>query len=613
MNQINMTTLLLSLVLAVVSSFLLYRRGPWYLLIMRALAMAMLVAMLVNPRIKGGTPTEPEVLVILDLSPSMSEVIQWEDSILSEIRALPGKKEIIGVSGRLIPDPASPLSVDSSDYTDLSLALRRGADAYIRLSDGLHNAASEASSRAPLIAIVPPKSRRFNISVVGLETSRRVNQGQEFPLSVAYALRGGDWRGRCLVSLGGEVVKDTPLLLREGRGFLRFSLVAKGPGQTRLAVRFVPSPDVKEYATEDNSRARTINIEEGGFSLVLIADGPWPDVGAVRRAAEGTPGIRMRALVRLAGGKWAEMRGDTVLDSPGPSKDADALVLIGSKKELGKYRGGKPCLVFMVGDNWAMPSASEYRGGGFYLRAAAGSPVPDSILIDLPPLTRFWKVPANQAQEIILTAGSWPVVFRREGDVYVGCPELWAQNTASGGELYRIIVSEFISRALSGRTSLVAWANDALSGQPVFVNAEARLADGSPAEGIWPRIGNQPMRQIGPGVFQAGPMDLEPGDHSFRVDFYKRGELVGTRTAGVFVAPWPAEAYDWGVDTNFLRGLAEGSGGFVARSPQEIRSFLESLRRHSPPLRLLDVPWFILLPLLILGAEWGLRRWLGKV
>ncbi len=212
-----------------------------------------------------------------------------------------------------------------------------------------------------------------------------------------------------------------------------------------------------------------------------------------------------------------------------------------------------------------------------------------------------------------MTACSWPVVFTREGNTYVACPELWSQNTASGGELYRIIVSDFISRALSGRMNLTAWADDALSGQPVFVNAEARLADGSPAEGIWPRISDQPMRQVGPGVFQAGPMELGPGDHSFRVDFYRGGELVATRTVGVSVAPWPAEAYDWGVDTSFLRSIAEGSGGFLARSTEEMRGFLEGLRVPSPPVRLLDLPWLIILPVLLLGTEWGIRRWLGEV
>ncbi|MGB9589498.1 MAG: hypothetical protein ACPL68_01280, partial [Candidatus Hydrothermia bacterium] len=85
-----MTLLLIALVLATGSSFLLYRRGPWYLLMIRALALAALVALLVNPRIKGGVPLEPKVLVILDLSPSMGEVVAWEDSTLGKIRSLPG-------------------------------------------------------------------------------------------------------------------------------------------------------------------------------------------------------------------------------------------------------------------------------------------------------------------------------------------------------------------------------------------------------------------------------------------------------------------------------------------------------------------------------------------
>jgi len=606
-----MTLILLALVLATGSSFLLYRRGPWYLLVIRALALAALVAFLVNPRIKGGIPVEPKVLVVLDLSPSMSEAMAWEDSLLKDILKLPGKKEIVGVSGRLIQNPDLPPGVDSSDYTDLGLALSRGADACVLLSDGLHNAPTQASSRAPVLVLLPPKSRKFNLSAVSMDAPRTTNIGQEFPVTAGYALRGGDWRGRCLGSLAGEMVKDTPVLLREGQGFLRFSLMAKKPGQARIGIRFVP--DVREDFTEDNSRARTITVEEGGFSVVIIAGGPWPDVGATRRAAEGVPGITVSSFVRLAGGKWAEMKGDSVLDCPGPPKDADAFVLVGSRKDLGSYRGRKPSLIFMVGDNWAIPGASEYRGGGIYLGSAAGSPIPDSLLVGLPPITRFWKIPPGQAKEILLSAGSWPVVFRREEDIFVACPELWAQNTASGGELYRIIVSDFVGRALSGRMSLSAWAEDVFSGQPVFVNAEARLADGSPAEGVWPRIGNQPMRQTGPGIFQAGPMELGPGDHSFRVDFYRGGELTGTRTIGVSVAPWPAEAYDWGVDTNFLRGLAEGSGGFIAGSPKELRDFLEGLRSPSPPLRLLDMPWFLFLPVLLLGLEWGLRRWLGRV
>jgi hypothetical protein len=606
-----MTLLLIALILAVGSVFLLYRRGPWYLLLMRALALAGLIALLLNPRIKGGAPSEPNVLVILDLSPSMREVIGWEDSVLAEIRKLPGKKEILGVSGRLIPNPGIPLSVDSSDYTDLSLALARGADAYILLSDGLHNAPSQVSPQAPVLALIPPKARKFNLSAVSLTAPRTINMGQEFPATASYAVRGGDWRGRCLLTLSGETVKDTPVALKEGRGSLTFRLKAKKPGHARIEIRFVP--DTNEGIISDNSRARTITVEEGGFRVAIIAEGPWPDVGAIRRAAEGVPGIGVSSFVRLAQGRWTEMRGDTVADCPGPPKEADAFVLIGTKKLLGAYSAGKPSLIIMLGDNWGIPGSSEYRGGGIYLSSAAGSPVPDSLLKGLSPLTHFWKVPVSQANEVILSAGSWPVVFRRERNLYIACPELWAQNTESGGELYRIIVSDFINRALSERMRFSVWADDAFAGQPVFVNAEARLADGSPAEGIWPRIDGQPMGQIGPGVFQAGPMDIGPGDHSFRVDFYRGGEIVATRRVGVSVAPLPAESYDWGVDTNFIRGLAESSGGFVGGSAEELRGFLEGMRTPSPPLKLLDIPWLILLPVSLLALEWGLRRWLGKV
>ncbi|MEO0179857.1 MAG: hypothetical protein ABIM74_04310 [candidate division WOR-3 bacterium] len=611
MNQTIMTLLLLSLILGIGSSFILYRRGPWYLLLMRALAFAMLIALLINPRLGAGKAEYPHLLVVLDLSPSMGEAMAWEDSLLGEIRSLPGEKSLLGVSGRLIRDPKTPLSVDSSDYTDLSLPFSLGADAYILLSDGLHNATSEPEPKAPVLALLPPKRRAFNLSVLGLEAPRHVNLGQEFPLTVRFALRGGDWRGRLRVSVNGELVKDSALSLSEGSGFIGLMLSVRKPGLARIRASF--SPDVQGDPPDDNARTRSIAVEKGGFEVFLIADGPWPDVGAVRRALEGVPGISLRSFVRVAGGRWAELVGDSVRDSGGPEGDADALVLIGSRRELGRYLGKSPCLVFMSSDPWGIPGASEYAGDGIYLSPAPGSPIPDSVLRGIPPLTRFWRVPTNQAQEVMLSAGAWPIVFRREGVLYVASPALWAQNNASGGELYRLILSDFVSKALSEGLALSAWAEDLHYGQPGFVNAEARLADGSPAEDIWPRIGREPMRKIGPGVFQSGPLALEPGDHSLRVDFYRGGEVVGSKTVGFSVSPWPAEAYDWGVDTNFLRGLSEGSGGFIARSPEDIRRFIEGMRTQSPPLRFLDLPWLLILPVLLLGAEWGIRRWLGRV
>lgn len=168
-------------------------------------------------------------------------------------------------------------------------------------------------------------------------------------------------------------------------------------------------------------------------------------------------------------------------------------------------------------------------------------------------------------------------------------------------------------------------------GQPVALNVIARLADYQPAPGatvtlqLSPVDGRSPTKHevvttAADGTARLELPSLPAGAWKVSARAEKDGVLLGEATEAVAVRPTGAERADARVGVELLKAIADATQG-QALNLEQLDS-LESLPWKEPPLvevgRSKDQPiwdrWHWLLTLvLVLGAEWALRRRFGYV
>ncbi len=94
------------------------------------------------------------------------------------------------------------------------------------------------------------------------------------------------------------------------------------------------------------------------------------------------------------------------------------------------------------------------------------------------------------------------------------------------------------------------------------------------------------------------------------------GSEIATTNAGWTAQPSEAEFRQWDVNREFLERLAEQSGGEVIED-RNLESFVADLSNRKVPVTqvwtypLWHQPWVMMVAMLCLCGEWGLRRWKG--
>lgn len=156
-----------------------------------------------------------------------------------------------------------------------------------------------------------------------------------------------------------------------------------------------------------------------------------------------------------------------------------------------------------------------------------------------------------------------------------------------------------------------------IEGTQAIITAEAKDKDGNPlpnatlsATVIGPDGQNQaiPLRQVGPGQFQASIPSPQTGSYLVQLNAQNNGQVIGQQMVGL-VVPYSPEYRQQQSNPDLLKSIANETGGNVLDTPS--RAFehnLSAVRRSleiSLPLLLLVT---LLLPLDIAVRRLGLRR-----
>jgi uncharacterized membrane protein len=493
-------------------------------------------------------------------------------------RGLDGKTTSVSLSGPTGTLQPAPVTLSAGRLQSSTFTLRPERPGTYRCTAALRNTAGEwtrANNR-----------RTFLLRVVPGEVKLLVVAGR--PSLELKLLR------RALVSLGD--VKVTWLIRKAGGGFA----APEGPaasgglpsGRELQAYEAVMLQDLPASALgAATAQALLSFVAERGGSLAMLggADGfgtgGWgagplaPALGVQVAAAATYAGVPVKAvpdpdatapvddITRAAGFPgWGWM---PLLDGLNPS----AVVRPGAAIQL-RAESGQPLLVV------------QRYGAGRTLCLLTGGTHRWALSRDATDASRRGHAAFWQTLAVWLTTplGRTPVSLQTDREVYeVGqTARLIAQVTDQG------------FRPLSGARVVVTASGPAKSRQ------EVHLAESPDA----------------PGRYEGGLALVQPGARNLTAVASLRGREVGRDACGIEVQAPLAELADPAQDVEMLRALADASGGayLPAERVADLASGLPLAPRSEQ--RRLAVAWartgsLFALMVLLMGAEWLLRRWRG--
>lgn len=272
---------------------------------LRFLVVSVMALLLLGPYVKQlkRTYEEPTVVIAVDNSLSLAEV--YDSTQLENIRnTVRGLQQALGEETEVqVRSLNAVLPADSLDFkdksTDLSQLLTEVGQEYenrnlaglVLLSDGIYNrGASPAYSPAsfPVFTLglgdtIPKK----DLNLKTLYFNKIAYQGNQFRLLAELEQNGfGGETTVVSVSHQGRTIAREEIQLREGKPLYEteFILEAATEGLQHYVVSV--TPEEAEFTHSNNSRHAYIEVVEGQEKILIAAPAPHPDIKAIRSAIE---------------------------------------------------------------------------------------------------------------------------------------------------------------------------------------------------------------------------------------------------------------------------------------------------------------------------------------
>ena len=280
-----------------------------FLSVIRFFAVSLLTVLLLSPLLQKFTRfvDEPLLIFVQDNSQSILSVpdstyfrenyIKEMDGFLKELeRKFDTRTYHFGESFRESDTPAY-----SDRFTDISaifsgikgLYSNRNVGAVVVATDGIYNRGLNPVFLAPglpypvyTIALGDTVARR-DLVIKRLNHNRITFLGNQFPLEVELEAREmAGMSSRLVVSRGGETLITRNLQFRGNLQIetVLFELEADRSGMQRYSVELIPVQG--EVSTANNRQDFFIEVIDSRQKVLILANSPHPDVGAIRMALD---------------------------------------------------------------------------------------------------------------------------------------------------------------------------------------------------------------------------------------------------------------------------------------------------------------------------------------
>lgn len=559
----------------------------------------------------------------------------------------------------------APVTDLASVFTEVkNRYANRNLGAVILATDGRYNRGANPRYRlgAPPWKVVPvamgDTAVRRDALIAEVALNRIAYLGNKFPVEVTAEARKLDGRKLTFtVSRGGETLHSETIDVK-GNSFrktIRVLLDADEPGTQRY--RFKISPSEGEVTLQNNVRDIFIDVIDGRQEVLILAGSPHPDVNALRNAIASNENYK--AEVKL------------LSDFDGKIEPYDLLILhqipnTDTKSEelrLAVLQSDMPVWA-IVGTQTNVGMLSRFglgadlsgRAGSYHdVRAKISgdftafgiSEGTDRFLRDAPPLKApfgKWRI-ANSADVLLR---------QRVGSIDTDDPLLIVNRTGERksaallGEgiwrwrLYDFAVNgshekfdrftgslvQFLALKADKRFFKVNHEQSFMENERIVFNAE--LYNDAYESVNDPEVSIVFQSEEGkdypftfsrtPAAYRLDAGTLPVGTYTYTASVNRGGEAF--RESGrIIVKPFDIEGADLTADHNLLRALAEGTGGrmFFPEDADQIPDWLSQSSDLKPVSystevfdTVLNLKWIFFLILLLLSAEWFLRKRSGN-
>jgi len=547
--------------------------------------------------------------------------------------------------------------------TDIGAELRSIAERYagrnlgavVLVSDGIYNQGANPLGEAARMAVpvyavgLGDTAHRCDAAIVHVRCNHTAYLGDRFPAEVtlrADRLKG--CRPVLTVTRDGKrlFVQEMPIGSDDFSATVPLTLESDKPGLHHYVIALTPQPG--ERTAENNRVTLAVEVADGREKIAILSAAPTPDAGALRRALERNPNYEVSVL-----GGEESLRADAY----------SLIVLIGLPDGRRECATGETPTLYVLGPTTDLGRFNALRCG---LEIAAKTRKTDEVtavhndhftlfglddeycrLIEqLPPLRApFGEYRLAGSGQSLFTAriGSVSterplVAFVQQNGVrraFVTGEGLWRwrlqcfQMTGSHEAFDRLVEKMVVYTSMRDAKERFRVTVPRIIAEGDNVVAEAELYNDNlepvnkPDARLTLAAERQPGRAYEFGRRGTGYVlnlgSLPPGRYRYEAET----RMAGTRfeAAGSFVVEDAnLEQATLVADHALLEAIAQSTGGELL-PPDGEKRLAESLasRGDLKPLlsshyrytELLTLPLLLVLLLLLLGAEWGLRKWAG--
>ena len=562
-----------------------------------------------------------------------------------------------------------------------SLSAFESIGGLLLISDGNQTGTSDATAVArelpfPVFTLPPGRSPSLtDARITEILTSRNGFAG--IGQSVAVRLEA-DVSGSTPLSItlsdGRGIVATENIQVRAGRGVYNTSFVytPRSDGDVRLTAsiaRLDGEPDI-----ENNRMSTIVRVDDRERRLLLIAGSPAPDVGFIRRIIERMAGVDLDVSIaigprrpELTDARLANLDQIILVDFPTSSTSPETierisrltrqrgvplLIVPGPHVEpdrLAKFGDLVPILLDGSWDQTVEGRVEPVPGGSAHSMTREVTESIGQIRWDeLPPISiPTGGVSTQPDAHVLLQTGSGtggqPVLASidrgRVRTAMFGGYDLWRWELAGEGlseaqgrstfPLLDYLISSSVrwldagerSRQISIRSTRPSWRLN----EPVEIRAEVFDDEFRPvgdAEVAYRITGGGNTRSgsllpEGSGSYGIRIPGLPAGTYALSGTARVDGKVLGSDNGSFIVESVTSEDTARGIDHEFLRALAESSGGYAAEG-DDLETLADSILSHSrmvprsvetrAEVSFRNSAWFLIAALLFFSLEWYLRR-----
>lgn len=646
--------LLLSIAAGVAAALGLYWRGSGRLLrwqrvvlaAVRALAVAVIVWLLQGVVVRRTVheSQRPRLLLAEDRSLSVASSADSSFSLDGLASALSGRFDIIRFYF------GDSLSTDIGSA--LSEASRLDADVIVLASDGVHNRGvsplAEAQRMAATVHCVAlgDTARQRDAWLADLHTGRVATRGTRFAVELSVAANGLAGKASALTARcdGTDCGLSERVVLDDGARTMTLMLPADREGLHRYTVSLRPVDG--EWRDDNNEISFYVDVVDTRAVVAVVADAPHPDVAAIRLALASSPDYEVRYIPasELSTARLDDVKVAVTHNLPSPTHPSlggidnmPTLHIVGLRTDLRRFSDLRTGLELRQ-NHTATEQHAAVAAGGFSLFSYDEADM--QTIESLPPLDAPFASPR-------VSAGVQTLFTARIGTVDSRQPLVCA--TAAGATRHAVIWGEGLWRwrlaeyAQNGQTGavdrlinrLVRFCTLAERGGRLQVDARRSYMAGEPIElravhyneSFEPDCTADVMLEL-TGPDGSSEYLFSPGSDTYTLRLPPMPEGVyrwkattgGDECNGVFaVENASVETRDMTADHRLLATLAEGSGGGLFRPStvdslsarlSEVRQVIYTRHRFTS---MASLPWVFALIVLLLAAEWGLRKYWGEL